>query len=121
MLMRAVQAKSSRNCQCLDVLPLVCRQTLLPLPYLHLASSFLPRVFCSLLVMKSLACLSLRKCAPAVLEEIFDLRGKNLNLGSSLPQFKGLYIQIKPHVIVPYAASVSMSMKTNDYFPLLTT
>lgn len=58
--------------------------------FLQLASSFRLRVFCSLLVMKFLACLSLCKCSPAVLEEIFDLSGNNPILGRGLPHFKGL-------------------------------
>lgn len=76
------------------MLPLVCRQTLLPPS--HGLLSILPLLsvsgfFWSLLVMKFLACSSLRKCSPAVLEEIFDLSGNNLILGRGLPHFKGLW------------------------------
>lgn len=52
---------------------------------------FLSKGFCSLLVMKFLACLSLSKCSPAALEEKLDLSGNNLILGKGLPHFKGLY------------------------------
>lgn len=100
IFVRAIKAKAARSCRCLYMLALERGQALLLLLLLPGLSVFSPSslffsvsgLFCSLLVMKFLACLlSASKCSPAALEEILDLSGNNLISGKGLPHFKGLY------------------------------
>lgn len=94
----AIKAESTRNCQCLDMLVLGLRHLLLPprLAALSPSPPFLSLYFCSLLVMKFLACCDVfeQTYSSCLGREIFDLSGINLILmrtWTKMRLFKVLY------------------------------